>query len=123
VTLAVVVGVAAAVGAVARYLVDVAVQARHDRVFPWGTLVVNVTGTFVFALVSGLATHHGLDVDVAVVLTTGFASGYTTWSTLMWESLTLARSGDMLAAGLNVAGSLVAGLLAAAAGFAIALLG
>jgi CrcB protein len=121
VTLAVLVGVAAALGAVARYLVDVLVQSWHDAELPWGTFVVNVTGSFVLALASGLATHHGLDRDLAVVLTAGLAGGYTTWSTLMWESTALATDDSLIAATVNVAGSLAAGLLAAAAGYALAL--
>jgi CrcB protein len=123
VTLAVVVGLAAAVGAVARYLVDRWVQARHDGVLPWGTFVVNVSGTFVLALAGGLAAHHGLDRDAALVLATGFAGGYTTWSTLMWETLDLAGSRAVLLASVNVLGSLAAGLAAAVAGYALALLG
>jgi CrcB protein len=121
VTLAVLVGVAAALGAVARYLVDLLVQSWLDAELPWGTFVVNVTGSFVLALASGLATHHGLDRDVAVVLTAGLAGGYTTWSTLMWESTALATDDSLIAATVNVAGSLAAGLLAAAAGYALAL--
>jgi CrcB protein len=121
VTLAVLVGVAAALGAVARYLVDLLVQSWLDAELPWGTFVVNVTGSFVLALASGLATHHGLDRDAAVVLTAGLAGGYTTWSTLMWESAALATDDSLIAATVNVAGSLAAGLLAAAAGYALAL--
>ena len=120
-TLAVLVGLAAAFGAVARYLVDLIVQSWHDQELPWGTFVVNVTGSFVLALASGLATHHGLDRDAAVVLTAGLAGGYTTWSTLMWESAALATDDSVIAATVNVAGSLAAGLLAAAAGYALAL--
>jgi CrcB protein len=121
VTLAVLVGVAAAFGAVARYLVDLLVQSWHDAELPWGTFAVNVTGSFVLALASGLATHHGLNGDTAVVLTAGLAGGYTTWSTLMWESAALATDDSLIAATVNVAGSLAAGLLAAAAGYALAL--
>jgi CrcB protein len=121
VTLAVLVGVAAALGAVARYLVDLLVQSWLDAELPWGTFVVNVSGSFVLALASGLATHHGLDRDAAVVLTAGLAGGYTTWSTLMWESAALATDDSLIAATVNVAGSLAAGLLAAAAGYALAL--
>lgn len=120
-TLAVLVGVAAALGAVARYLVDLLVQSWLDAELPWGTFVVNVSGSFVLALASGLATHHGLDRDAAVVLTAGLAGGYTTWSTLMWESAALATDDSLIAATVNVAGSLAAGLLAAAAGYALAL--
>ncbi|HEU5033129.1 MAG TPA: fluoride efflux transporter CrcB [Mycobacteriales bacterium] len=116
------VGLAASVGAMARYLLDQLVQHQHDQTFPWGTFVINVTGSFVLGLVTGLAMHHGLPRTPALVLGVGFAGGYTTWSTYLWESLALAEAGAARQATLNLAGSLAAGLLAAAAGLGVALL-
>ena len=120
--LAVLVGIAAALGAVARYLVDRAVQHRHDRAFPWGTLVVNATGSLVLGLVVGLGIHHGLPAGPAAVAGAGFAGGYTTWSTYLWESLALTEAGALGQAALNLVGSLAVGLAAAAAGLGLALL-
>ena len=116
------VGVAAGCGAVARYLLDQLAQHQHDSTFPYGTLVVNASGSLLLGLVTGLATHHGLPTGPTVVLSAGFCSGYTTWSTYAWESLALAETGALLQAAANLVGSLVLGLAAAVAGLALALL-
>lgn len=108
------VALAAGGGAVARYVVDQAVQRRSGARFPYGTLVVNTTGSFVLGLVVG-----GLSGSAAVVLGAGFAGGYTTLSTLAWETLALAEEGSVLSASLNVLGSVVLGLAAAAAGLVL----
>jgi CrcB protein len=116
------VGVAAAVGAACRYLLDQIVQHQHDQTFPWGTFVINVSGSLLLGLVTGLSIHHGLPKVPTTVIGVGFAGGYTTWSTYMWESLALAETGALYEASVNVLGSLVVGLAAAAAGFGLALL-
>jgi CrcB protein len=120
--LTLVVSLAAGVGAVARYLADQAVQRRKGSTFPAGTLVVNVSGSFVLGLVVGLALHHGLGSRTVAVLGAGFAGGYTTLSTWAWETVALAEEGDVARAGLNVAASVVLGLAAAAAGLGLALI-
>jgi CrcB protein len=108
------VALAAGVGAVLRYLVDLTVQARVRSGFPWGTLVVNLTGSFALGLVAAAVTGRS-----ATVLGTGFCGGYTTLSTLTWESLALAEDGAPGAALLNVLGSTALGLLAGALGLAL----
>jgi CrcB protein len=100
----------------------VIVQHRTRGDFPYGTALVNLTGSFVLGLVTGLALHHGLDATPTLVTGTGFAGGYTTLSTWAWETTALTESGDVLEATLNVVGSFGAGLLAAAAGLGLALL-
>ena len=117
------VAVAAGLGAVVRYLVDRAVQQRVDGHFPFGTLVVNVSGSFVLGLVVGLTAHHGLGTSTGAVLGAGLTGGYTTLSTWAWETLALTERAAGGAAALNVFGSLALGLLAAAAGAGFALLG
>jgi len=116
------VALAAGVGAVLRYVVDQLVQHRSRGDFPYGTLVVNISGSLLLGLVTGLALHHGLGSDATIVLGVGLAGGYTTLSTWAWETLALAESGDVLEAGVNIAGSFAAGLAAAAAGLGLALL-
>ena len=120
--LAVAVGLAAALGAVCRYLLDQVVQHQHDQEFPWGTLVINVSGSLLLGLLTGLSVHHGLPAGPTTVVGVGFAGGYTTWSTYVWESLALAEAGSVRLATANVVGSLAAGFLAAGAGFGLALL-
>jgi CrcB protein len=115
------VALAAGAGAVLRYVVDQVIGHRTRGDFPYGTVVVNISGSFLLGLVTGLALHHGLGSSATLVLGTGLAGGYTTLSTWAWETLALAESGDLLEAGVNVFGSFAAGLLAASAGLALAL--
>lgn len=114
------VGGAAAVGAVLRYLVDRAVQARTAGVMPWGTMTVNVVGSLVLGAVVGLAADGRLAAAVAAVLGAGLCGGFTTFSTWFYETLRLVDEGLLRAAGLNVALSLLAGLAASCAGLALA---
>ena len=109
------VALAAGGGAVTRYVVDQLVARRLGADFPWGTLLVNTSGSFLLGLVAG-----GLSGSAAAVLGAGYAGGYTTLSTLAWESLALAEDGWWWGAALNVVGSTVLGLAAAAAGLALA---
>ena len=116
------VALAAAGGAVVRYVADQLVQHRTRGDFPYGTLLINVSGSFLLGLVVGLSAHHGLAATPTIVIGAGFAGGFTTLSTWAWETLALAEAGDLLEASINVFGSLAAGLAAAAAGLALALL-
>jgi fluoride exporter len=122
VILSLAIGVAAGLGAVFRYLLDRTIQHRHDTQFPWGTLVVNVLGSFVLGLTTGLATHHGLSNHLAEIVGIGLCGGFTTWSTYCWESVALAETPAIGRSAANVAGSVVLGLGAAAAGLGLALL-
>jgi CrcB protein len=110
------VALGAAVGAPSRYLLDRAVQNRHDSVFPWGTLSVNVLGCFLLGLLTWLPAAPAF----TAVLGTGFCGALTTYSTFSYETLRLIRSGAWLLAGFNVLLSLVAGLGAAYLGVAAA---
>lgn len=115
------VSLAAGAGALLRYVIDQLVQHRVSAEFPWGTAVINATGSFVLGLVTGLALHHGLATTPTLVLGTGLAGGYTTLSTWAWETLALVEAGDLLEALLNALGSFAIGLAAAAAGLGLAL--
>ena len=121
-TLAIMVAVFAALGAVARYLLDLAIQRRHERTFPFGTLTINIVGSLLLGLLTGLRLHHGLGSTTTTVVGVGFCGGFTTFSTWMWESLALAESGAIAQAVVNIAGSLALGVAAAAAGLGLALL-
>jgi CrcB protein len=116
------VALAAGAGAVLRYVLDQIVQHRTRGDFPYGTVVVNVSGSFLLGLVTGLALHHGLPTTTTVVIGAGFAGGYTTLSTWAWETIALTETGDLLEASVNVVGSFAAGLAAASAGLGLALL-
>jgi CrcB protein len=95
--------------------VDVAVQRRTAGGFPLGTLAVNVSGAFALGLAAG-----SLSGTAAPVVGAGLCGGYTTLSTLAWETLALAEEGATGAAVLNVVGSTLLGLAAAGLGLAMA---
>jgi CrcB protein len=114
------VALASAVGAPARYLVDRLIAARNRGAFPWGTLVINVSGAFLLGLLVGMGAHHGLSKRTVVVLGTGFCGAYTTFSTFSVETVRLVEERAFGKAAMNVAVSLGAGLLAAAAGLGLA---
>jgi len=110
----------AMVGAPLRYLTDRAVQARHDSVFPWGTYVVNVVGSLVLGLVTGLAATGAAGPHVQLLLGTGLCGALTTYSTFSYETLRLTEAGSGLYASVNVVASVAAGLVAAFAGVFLA---
>ena len=113
---------AAAIGAVARYTLDVFVQDRVRSDLPWGTGVVNLSGSFVLGLITGLALYHAFPEDARLVLGTGFCGAYTTFSTFTFETLRLAEGGRITLAARNVVVNTGGGLLFAAAGLALAAL-
>jgi fluoride exporter len=110
----------AAVGAPARYLTDRAVQSRHDSLFPWGTLVVNLAGSFVLGVVASAAAEGRVGAGVVAGLGTGFCGALTTYSTFGYETLRLAEEGAFAEAAVNAVVSLTAGVAAAALGWAAA---
>jgi CrcB protein len=114
--------IAGALGAVARYVIDALVQQRVPGDRPWGTFIINVSGSFVLGVLTGLALYHGLASGPKTVLGTGFCGAFTTFSTFTFEAVRLAEEGELTAAGLNVAGSVVVGVGAAALGIAVAAL-
>jgi fluoride exporter len=110
--------IAGAIGAVSRYVVDDLVKSRFRGTFPWGTVVINVSGSFVLGIVTGLALYHGLGLVTKTAIGVGFCGAYTTFSTFSYETMMLVESGDPSAAIGNALGSVVIGLAAAAAGLA-----
>jgi CrcB protein len=114
------VGIAGSFGAIARYLVDAAVSERLRGEFPWGTFVINVTGSFLLGVLSGLVLYQAMDDLPRVVIGTGFCGAYTTFSTFSYETVQLAERGERTPAALYVVASVVVGLCAAGAGLALA---
>ncbi|MFJ4219022.1 fluoride efflux transporter CrcB [Curtobacterium luteum] len=118
-----VVAVGGGVGAALRFLLDGAVKARVSGTalgrFPLGTLVINVTGSFVLGLVTGLGQAGALPLPTVAVLGTGMMGGYTTFSTASVETVQLLRSGKSRLAVLNGLGMLVVSVGAAALGLLI----
>ena len=79
------IALAGALGALARYLVDVAVIRRDAVGLPVATLAINVTGSFVLGVLTGLVLYHALPATPKAVLGTGFCGAYTTFSTFAYE--------------------------------------
>ncbi|WP_433496999.1 fluoride efflux transporter CrcB [Sphaerimonospora sp. CA-214678] len=109
-----------AVGAPARYLIDRFVQRHHDSVFPWGTLTVNLVGSLILGFLLGARSTLGVPHDVTVLAGTGFCGALTTFSTFGFETVRLLEEGSAGKATANAVGSLLLGLVAAAAGLAVA---
>jgi CrcB protein len=102
-----------ALGALARFRLDSVVSARFPSDFPLGTLVVNLTGSFALGVLVAASVGHG----IAFLLGTGFAGGYTTFSTWMVESVRLGEVGDIEPLLRNLWFSTLAGFAVASLGF------
>jgi fluoride exporter len=111
------VALGAAIGAPARYLTDRAVQGRHDSVFPWGTLTVNMVGSFVLGLLTAAATH--VAPAVAAAAGTGFCGALTTYSTFSYEILRLLEDRARFYALAYVGASLLGGFGAVGLGWTL----
>jgi len=107
-------------GAVSRYLVDTLVSERVGAEFPWGTFVVNMTGSFALGVLFALAVERDvLPSDIRLPVMTGFVGAYTTFSTLMLETWRLAETGSTVAAVANIVGSVAVGLTVMAGGLVV----
>lgn len=111
-----------AVGACARYLLDRLVSSRLSPAFPWGTCLVNVTGSFALGVLASFARRYGLPDDVLAAVGTGVLGSYTTFSAFSFETVRLAETGARWAALANVGASLLLGLAAAAGGLGLTVL-
>ncbi len=109
-----------AAGAVSRYLIQGWVEELAGGRFPWGTFVVNISGSFFLGVVFALAMDRAIvSPEIRVPLMIGFIGSYTTFSTLMLESWRLVEEGDYLFMFGNLLGSVVIGMLAVIAGLAL----
>jgi CrcB protein len=116
-----IVGLGGFLGAVARYGVGHWVGQHLGRTFPWGTMAVNVSGTFLIGLVIGISAARHLENPLwRLFLAVGFLGAYTTFSTFEFETGELLKDGATLMAAANVGGSVMAGFLALRLGEAVA---
>ncbi|MEO7714787.1 MAG: fluoride efflux transporter CrcB [Capsulimonas sp.] len=113
------IGVGGAVGALARYWLGSWVMDKiPGATFPWGTFVINVTGSFILGLVMTLLTERVLtSPNWRPLITIGFVGAYTTFSTFEYETARLASSWQAMA---NLLGSVAAGYAAVWAGIKLA---
>jgi CrcB protein len=117
------VALAGGAGAVARFVVDGLVRGRASVRFPLGTVVVNVTGSFVLGFVTGLVLARAAPEELRLVLGTGFLGGYTTFSTASFETVRLVEQRRPGLALLNGVGTLILTVCVAAAGLWLTLRG
>jgi CrcB protein len=111
-----------AVGTLARYVVSVLTLAI-SRELPWGTIIVNVTGSFVIGLFGTLTLAQGrfpLSENVRLFVMVGFCGGYTTFSSFSLQTLDLLRSGAIVRAGINIGASVALCVAGVALGHALA---
>jgi len=116
------VAIGGALGSMGRYWLSGLVAARFGETFPWGTLVINVTGSFLIGIFAGFATPEGrLDPQSRVFATQflmiGICGGYTTFSAFSLQTLNLLRDREWLYAGGNVILSVILCLLAVGLGY------
>jgi CrcB protein len=113
-------GLAGAAGALSRYGMEGLIGERFPGSFPWGTFVVNVSGSFVLGFLFVVLTERvAASPTVRTSLTVGFVGAYTTFSTFSFETLRLIEDGALRTAVLNVAATLVLGLVAVWAGMTV----
>ncbi len=113
------IGLGSFFGGVSRYLLSVWVQQRFFSTFPYGTLSVNVLGCFLIGILFGAAERFNLGPSWRFLLVTGFCGGFTTFSAFSVETMALLRDGQWAEAMTYVGSSVVLGLAATIAGFAL----
>jgi fluoride exporter len=109
------IGLGGALGSMARYWLSGLVDTHIDETFPWGTLLINITGSFIigfFSTLTGPGGRYLAGTESRVFVMTGLCGGFTTFSAFSLQTLALARGGEWLRAGGNVAGSVVTCLVA-----------
>ena len=114
------VGLGGFLGAIARYLLGGWVAVRWGAVFPWGTFVINVSGSFILGFFLAFAQDRPwLHPQARLLFAVGFVGAYTTFSTYTYESIRLMMDGQFALAAFNIVGSVVLGLVAVFAGVAL----
>lgn len=108
-----------AVGASCRYLTNVGAMRLLGSGFPYGTMTVNVIGSFCMGLLVVTLAHKGGNA-FAPLLMTGVLGGFTTFSAFSLDAVTLYQRGDMMLAAIYVFASVAVGLVALIAGMAVA---
>jgi fluoride exporter len=117
---AILVFLGAGLGGVARYGISRWMMAAAGTAFPWGTLSVNVAGSFLINFGIGWMHSRGMGIPRQDFLAAGLCGGFTTFSAVSVETLRMVESGQWTRAALYVGATVVLGLLAALAGLRVA---
>lgn len=110
-----------ALGTLARYGLQGIVQIKMGSTFPYGTLLVNLTGCFFLGLIGQITLNRMIvSPEWRMAIAVGFFGGYTTFSSFGWETAKMLESGEWVRATMYVAASMVLGLLLSVAGIRLA---
>jgi fluoride exporter len=110
-----------AIGTLARYGLQGVVQIRTGGAFPYGTLLVNLSGCFLLGLIGQVTMNRILiSADMRMAIAVGFFGGFTTFSSFAWETAKMLEDGEWLRASTYIGASVIAGLLLSVAGIRLA---
>lgn len=118
------IAIGSAIGGVSRYWLSGVVARLIGETFPWGTLVINVTGSFIIGFVATLTAPDGrvfIGSTARLGIMAGFCGGYTTFSSFSIQTLSLMNDGQWLQAGTNITASVALCLVAVWLGHVLAL--
>jgi fluoride exporter len=121
-TTCLVVTIGGAFGTLARYVISV-LALPISRELPWGTIAINITGSFIIGFFGTLTLAHGrypVSENLRLFVMVGLCGGYTTFSAFSLQTLDLIRGGAMIRAGINIAASVVLCVCAVAVGHLVA---
>lgn len=120
--IALLVSLAGATGAVARFCIDHAVRSRSKEQprIPWTTIAINISGSFLLGVIAGWVMFRAGSTDVQAIVGSGFLGGYTTFSTASVDTARLLQQGRRRDAAVNASVTVLASVLACSGGLAIA---
>jgi fluoride exporter len=114
------VGLGGFLGSIARYLLSGWAAARWGVIFPWGTFIINISGSFILGFFLAFAQERPwVHPQARLLFAIGFVGAYTTFSTYTYESIRLMMNGQFALAAAYIVGSVVFGLVAVFAGVAL----
>jgi fluoride exporter len=114
------VAVGGAIGSVTRYLVGGWIAARAGSAFPYGTLVINITASFIIGFFLAFAQERvSLNPNWRLFVAVGFVGGYSTFSTFEYEGVRLLQEREVLLGSIYIIGSVITGGIAAVGGIAL----
>ncbi|MFZ0666886.1 MAG: fluoride efflux transporter CrcB [Acidimicrobiales bacterium] len=116
------VGLAGSTGAAARFIADGSVRSRFDLRLPAGTMAINLVGSLLLGVLTGLVLYHHASSTLVLVAGTGFCGGFTTFSTATFETVRLIQQGNHRMAAINCGMTVIGAIAAAALGLALAYL-
>lgn len=114
--LALLVGAGSFIGGMCRYLLSVFIQTKSGTLFPYGTLVVNLTGCLIIGCLYGLSEKWPLSSEARLLLISGVLGGFTTFSAFSAESFMMIKDGRLISSVVYIVISVVAGLTLTAFG-------